>query len=228
MVSASHGLSHFIVCFCALLSRHLRDSLLRVLAYLGPFLSFLEMNCLGDFEAPLDSVALLSVIECIARALAVDASGSFGRASFFLGSLPLWVPPQPLCLLLFFCPDFSGTALVLLRSRLLGIHPHPLCAFAFLSWLLLDSFCVLRIPASQGPSPFIVFLGFTLPASQGQPFARPCLSFLEMNCYVDFNAPLDSVALVSVIECIRKALAVAASLPGFSVTALVLLVFRLL
>ena len=129
-------------------------------------------------------------------------------------------------MLLLLCPGFAGTVFCSVRF-LASIGPSPtLVRFCFSALASLGQLFV--VPASQDPSPFFVFLGFTLPASQGQPFARPFLSFLEMNCYVDFNAPLDSVALISVIECITKALAVAASLPDFSVTALVLLVFRLL
>ena len=62
------------LCASAFLSRLLWDSFSRVLAYLGPFPSFLEMHGLGDFDAPLDSVALISLIECISRALAAAAS----------------------------------------------------------------------------------------------------------------------------------------------------------
>ena len=62
------------VCFCALLSRLLWDSLFWVLAYPGHFPSFLEMHGLGDFDATLHSVVLISLIDYILIALTVAAS----------------------------------------------------------------------------------------------------------------------------------------------------------
>ena len=99
----------------------------------------------------------------------------------FSGSLPIIVF---LCLTV---PASLGQLLVLLGSRLLWVPPQPLCASAFLSRLLWDSF--LRALAYLGPFP----------------------SFLEMHGLGDFDAPLDSVALISLIECISRALAAAAS-----------------
>ena len=137
-------------------------------------------------------------------------------------------------------------ASVLLGSRLLWVPTQPLCASAFLSWHIWDSFCFYRVPASLGPSPLLCFLCFTVPASLGQllvllgsrllwvppqplcasaflsrllwdSFSRvlaylgPFPSFLEMHGLGDFDAQLDSVALISLIECISRALAAAAS-----------------
>ena len=99
----------------------------------------------------------------------------------FSGSLPIIV------FLCFTVPASLGQLLVLLGSRLLWVPPQPLCASAFLSRLLWDSFS--RVLAYLGPFP----------------------SFLEMHGLGDFDAPLDSVALISLIECISRALAAAAS-----------------
>ena len=106
---------------CALLSRLLWDNIYgtsfsRVLAYLGPFPSFLEIHGLGDFDAPLDSVALVSLIECISRALAGIAWTSLGQS--FAGPGLSGSIPIP-CVLLLFCLGFSGTAFAFLGSRLL-------------------------------------------------------------------------------------------------------------
>ena len=114
--------------------------------------------------------------------------------SVLLGSGLLWVPPQPLCasaflswllwaslcfvrdpaslgpsplIVCFTVPASLGQHFVLFGSRLLWVHPQPLCASSFLTWLLLDSLCFVRDPASLGPSPLIVC--FTVPASLGQP-----------------------------------------------------------
>ena len=59
-------------------------------------------------------------------------------------------------------------AFVLLGSRLLWVPPHHWCASAFLSWLLWDSLCFVKDPASLGPSSIIV--RFTFPASLGERF----------------------------------------------------------
>ena len=56
----------------------------------------------------------------------------------------LLLPPAPL------------GASVLLGSRLIWFPPHPLCASAFLSWLLCDSFCFLGSRLLWVP-PLIVF-----------------------------------------------------------------------
>ena len=121
-----------------------------------------------------------------------------------------------------------GQRFVLLWSRLPWVPPHRLCSSAFVSWLLCDSlcffrdpasrirlpYCVLycpdfsgtafssvRVPASLGPSPTLVCFCFSVPASLGQFFAGPGPSgpfpyFLEMHGLGDFDAPLDSVALI--------------------------------
>ena len=60
----------------------------------------------------------------------------------------------------FFCVGFSGKNFVLLGSRLLLVTPRPLCAFAFLSWFLWDSFCFVRVQASLGPCPTLVWFVF--------------------------------------------------------------------
>ena len=155
---------------------------MRVLACRGHFPSFLEMHFLEDCDITLESVALISFLECISRALA--PLGSFGRASVLLGSQLLWFP-LPLSLLLLLCPGFSGTALVLLGSWILWVPPHPrcgllfcpgfsdaaffsfrlpaslfpphtLCVFAFLSWLLWDSFCFLGSRLLRAILPYCV------------------------------------------------------------------------
>ena len=48
-----------------------------------------------------------------------------------------------------------GQHLVLLGSRFLWVPHNTFCAFAFLSWLLWDSFWFVREPASLGPSPLL-------------------------------------------------------------------------
>ena len=120
---------------------------------------------------------------------------SLGQHFVLLGSRLLWVPPQPLCASAFLSwllwdslcfvrdpaslgpsplivcltvPASLGQHFVLLGSRLLWVPPQPLCASAFLSWLLWDSLCFVRDPASLGPSHLIVC--FTVPASLGQHF----------------------------------------------------------
>ena len=122
---------------------------------------------------------------------------------FLLGSRLLWVPPHPLCASAFLSwllwdslcfvrdPDSLGPSplnvcltvpaslgqhFVLLGSRLLWVPPQPLCASAFLSWLLWDSLSFVRVPASLGPSSYCVLLCFSVPASLGQFFAGPGLS----------------------------------------------------
>ena len=105
----------------------------------------------------------------------------FVRVPASLGTSPL------LCFFVLYCPGFSGTAFGCLVSLLLWVPPQPLCASAFLSRLLWDSFS--RVLAYLGPFPF----------------------FLEMHGLGDFDAPLDSVALISLFECISRALAAAAS-----------------
>ena len=135
--------------------------------------------------------------------------------------------------------------LIFFGSRLLWVTPHHLCAFAFLSWLLGDSFYCLRVPASLGPlnllcallfcagfsgiafvllgsrllwvpPPYIGLLCFAILASPGRSFAGLSFrgsfpSFLEMNGMGDFDALLDSVKLISLVECISSALTVVAS-----------------
>ena len=61
-VPPSLCLSPLSLCFYALLSRLLRNSLFWVLAYPGPFPSYLEMHSLVDLDATLDSVVLISLI----------------------------------------------------------------------------------------------------------------------------------------------------------------------
>ena len=76
--------------------------------------------------------------------------GFSGTALVLLCSRLLLVLAQPLCGLLF-CPGFSGTPICFFGIRFLWVTPHPLSAFAFLSWLLWDSFYCLRVPDSLGP-----------------------------------------------------------------------------
>ena len=113
--------------------------------------------------------------------------GFSGTAFVLLGSRLLWVPPHYCVFLCFTVPASLGQLLVLLGSLLLWVPPQPLCASDFLSRLLWDSFA--RVLAYLGPFP----------------------SFFEMHGLGDFDAPLDSVALISLFECISRALAAAAS-----------------
>ena len=162
---------------CALLSRLLWDSLcfVRDPASLGP--------------SPL--------IVCF------TVPASLGQHFVLFGSRLLWVPPQPLCassflswllwdslcfvrdpaslgpsplIVCFTIPASLGQHFVLLVSRLLWVPPQRLCYSAFLSWLLWDSFCFVRVPDSLGPSSYCVLLCFNVPASLGQFFAGPGLS----------------------------------------------------
>ena len=159
---------------CALLSRLLWDS---ILFCLGPGFS-------GSLPNP-----------CV---LLLFCPGFSGTAFVLLGTRLLWVPPPLLCALLsrllwdslcfvrdpaslgpsplivcFTVPASLGQHFVLFGSRLLWVPPQPLCASSFLSWLLWDSFCFVRFPASLGPSPYRVLLCFTVSASLGQFFAGP-------------------------------------------------------
>ena len=114
--------------------------------------------------------------------------GSFG--SFCFVRVPASLGPTNPCVLLVFCPGFSGIAFVLLGSLILWFPP-PYCVFC-------------------------VFLCFTVPASLGQSsliltYLDPFPSFFEMHGLVDFDAPLDSGAFISLVECITRALAFAAS-----------------
>ena len=71
--------------FCVFLCFTVPDSLgqsLRILTYLDSFPPFLEMHGLGDFDAPLDSVAFISLAECITRVLAFAASRLFWELLF--------------------------------------------------------------------------------------------------------------------------------------------------
>ena len=65
--------------------------------------------------------------------------GLSGTAFVLLGSRLHWIP----LFCVFHCPGFSGTAFFLLGSRILWVPPYPLCASAFLTWLLWDSFVLL-------------------------------------------------------------------------------------
>ena len=128
---------------CALLSRLLWDS---ILFCLGPGFS-------GSLPNP-----------CV---LLLFCPGFSGTAFVLLGTRLLWVPPPLLCallsrllwdsilfclgpgfsgslpnpcVLLLFCPGFSGTAFVLLGSRLLWVPPLIVFFYVLLSRLLWDSF----------------------------------------------------------------------------------------
>ena len=70
----------------------------------------------------------------------------------FSGSLP-----NP-CVLLLFCPGFSGTAFVSLWTRLLWVPPPLLCAL--LSRLLWDSILFCLGPGFSGslPNPYVLLL----------------------------------------------------------------------
>ena len=77
-------------------------------------------------------------------------------------------------------------ASVLLGSRLIRVPPHPLCASAFLSWLLWDSFCFFRVPASLGPSPLSCAFVLYCPGFSGTAF---CGSWLTLVLIVTTNNP---------------------------------------
>ena len=163
-VPASLGLCPSLVCSC--FSRLV--SLGQLLVSLGPgfswtaicrfwlirvpFTLFPEMHGLRDFDAALDSVALISLINYISRVLAVARSGYFGRASVLSGFRPLWAPPLFLSAFVFFCPGLSGTAFVLLGNRFFWILPSIVRFCVLLSQLVWDSF--LRVLAYPGPFPF--------------------------------------------------------------------------
>ena len=128
----SLGPSQPLVWFCALLSRLLWDSHLRVLAYLVAFPSFLEMHGLGDFDAALDSVALISLIECISMELLLLPPGSFG--SFCFVRVPAFLGPSPtnVC----FCALLSRLVWdSLYGSWLIRRGPSPIFS-RFMMWLI--------------------------------------------------------------------------------------------
>ena len=91
------------------------------------------------------------------------------------------------CVILLSCPGFSGIALVFLGSRLLWVPP-PYCVLLYLT-----------VPVSLGQSLWILT------------YLDPFPSFLEMHGLGDFVASLESVAFRSLVECITRALAFAAS-----------------
>ena len=192
---------------CALLSRLLWDSIFFLLGsrllWVPPhplcasaFLSWLLWDSLCFVRDPA-SLGPSPLIVCLTVPV------SLGQHFVLLGSRLLWVPPQTLCasaflswllwdslcfvrdpaspgpsflIVCFTVPASLGQHFVLFGSRLLWVPPQPLCASSFLSWLLWDSFCFVRFPASLGPSPYRVLLCFTVPASLGQFFAGPGLS----------------------------------------------------
>ena len=80
------------------------------------------------------------------------------------------------CVLLLFCPGFSGTAFVLLGSRLLWVPPHYCVFVLYCPGFSGTAFGSFRVPASLGPSPTLVCFCFSVPASLGQFFAGPGLS----------------------------------------------------
>ena len=151
--------------------------------------------------------------------------GTSGTAFALLGTRLLWVPPPLLCALLswFLCDTFCfvrdpnslgpsplivcftvlaslGHHFVLLGSRILWVPPQTLCASAFLSWLLWDSFCFVRVPASLVPSPLLcffvlycpgfsgtAFISFRVPASPGPSPTLVCFCF---SVVATFGQPL--------------------------------------
>ena len=130
-------------------------------------------------------MALITLIECTSRALVVAASRLRCESSRFV-MVPASLVPT-LSVVLLFYPGFSGIALVFLGS-----------------WLL------------RVPPPYCVLLYFTAPASLAQSFAYlvypvPFTSFLKTNRLNDFDAQLDSLELISLIECISRAPSAAAS-----------------
>ena len=241
-VPASMGPSPLMVCFCALMSRLLWDSHLRVLKYKDSFPSFLEMPGLGDSDAPLDSVALISLIEYISRALTVAASQLLWETFCFV-RVPASLGPSPL--MVCFCALMSRllweSYLQVLKYKVsfpsflempgLGDFDAPLDSVALISLikyisraltvaasqLLWETFCFVRVPASLGPSPLMVCFCALMSRLLWESYLQVLKykdsfpSFLEMPGLGDFDAPLDSVALISLNEYISRALTVAAS-----------------
>ena len=106
------------------------------------------MHGLGDFHAPLDSVAVISLFESNSRAL------SYAASRLLLEVLFCWCPgisgslPTPFVVLLF-CPGFSETAFCSFKVPApASLCPLPPLAVDFLSWLLCECFRFFRVPAS--------------------------------------------------------------------------------
>ena len=187
---------HTFVCYRALLSRPLWDSLLRARFIRVNSTLFSRSLGLCDFDAPLDSVALTSLIECISRALAIAASrllwetfcfirvptslcpssslacfclsvlASLGHLIFFWDPASLG-PSQQIVCFCFSVLAYLGQLIIFMRPGFSRSLPIPCVLFAFLSWLLQDSFCFFRIPASLGPSTLLVCFCFSVLASLG-------------------------------------------------------------
>ena len=91
--------------------------------------------------------------------------------------VPASLGPSPLlCFFVLYCPGFSGTAFVLLGSRLLWVPPHYCVFVLYCPGFSGTAFGSFRVPASLGPSPTLVCFWFSVPASLGQFFAGPGLS----------------------------------------------------
>ena len=184
------------MCFCALLSRLLWDSFLRVLASLVPphplcasvFLSWLLWDSFYLFRVP----ASLGPSPWFSSSV-LYCPGYSGTV--FRGSLVIWVPSLLLSrstawqrgldithwshLKSTCCCCFTALlgAFVLLGSQFLWVSAQPLCASAFLSWLFWDRLCFFRVPASLGASPLLCAFVLYCPSFSGTAF---CGSWLTL------------------------------------------------
>ena len=177
------------MCFCASLSRLLWDSFLRVLASLGPFPS-LVCFC-SSVLASLGQLLLFRVPASLGPSPWLCSSVLYCpgfSGTVFCGSWVIWVPSPLLsrstawergldithwrhlkstCC---FCLTVLLGAFVLLGSQLLWVSAQPLCASAFLSWLLWDSLYFFRVPASLGASPLLCAFVLYCPGFSGTAF----------------------------------------------------------
>ena len=116
-------------------------------------------------------MALISIIECISRALNVAASGLLWDSFSFVRFPASICPSQPLVCFCFSIVASLGQFLVLSGTRLLWFPLHPLSDFAFLSWRLRDCFGFLSVPASLGPSPLMCDFVLYCPVFSGTVFS---------------------------------------------------------
>ena len=133
------------------------------LSFPGSFPSFLEMLGLGDFDAPLDSVTLISLIECISRALTVAASRLLWDNFRFLG-VPSSRGPSPSLVFAFaFLSWFLWDSSTFFRVLL-----QPFCGLILCPGLSGATFYSVRVQAFLSPSPPLVCFCFSVLVSLGQ------------------------------------------------------------
>ena len=148
-VPAFLGPSPPVVCFCALLSRLVWDSLYGSwLIRRGPSPIF------SRFMMWLISIHRLTVWHWYHSLNASSwccLPAPLGASVFFRVPASL-VPASPVVWFCFSVLASLGQHLVLLGSRFLWVPHNPFCAFAFLSWLLWDSFWFVSDLVSLGPS----------------------------------------------------------------------------